>query len=101
MTDKGKTRRERASDPPPADADTRRFNDYLVELVEELTGYRPQMTSWGTVHANRVRPVSPLERDEGIKATLSGHDGPKALVEAIHRQAQIDQRISMRDASTI
>jgi hypothetical protein len=99
-------RRERSTDPAPpstdpVDANLSRFNAYLVEFVEELTGYRLQMAHWGTVFACRVQPVSPVEKDEGVQQALSGHDGPKKLVETIHTQARITQRIAMRDATHI
>ncbi|HZB28899.1 MAG TPA: hypothetical protein VE465_01915 [Streptosporangiaceae bacterium] len=95
-------RRERSSSPPPTPVDdqTRRFNEYLVEVIEELTGYHVRMSHLGFWCADRVSPITELEEQEGVKRTLQSVE-PKDLVEQIHAQARITQRIAMRDAARI
>jgi hypothetical protein len=84
-----------------ADALPDRFYKYLVQMVEELTGWHLWMSSNGMVYANRIGPVTDIESAEGAKRTLQGYGDPAVLIKAIHEQALIAQRIAMRDATRI
>lgn len=90
-----------ALEPSAADVLTRKFDQYLVQMIEELTGWHLWMSSDGLVYANRIGPVTELEQAEGALRTLQGYDNPAVLIKSIHEQARITQRIAMRDAATI
>ena len=101
------TPRNETREPPPqtpAAVDTyeiRRCNDYLVELVKELTGYRVWMQHPGLFFADRVRDLSPAEVEAGVLRTLPGYAGPVQLAEQIHQQVRLATSVAAREASRI